>query len=218
MVARPIFIPSTHIWLEMGGVFALPGLRGGGEKGDAWHEAGKGRNKGVAVRDLIAAAQWLVQEGYSSVETTVVTGMSATGSMAASALVQSPSDFGAGVFRITQLDMLRHRSPKEEFGDMQIPEDFEALLNWSPYQNAKPQNYPPVLVQVGDNDTLAPAWHGYKFVAALQHAQQAKAPIYLQVAWGAGHSQGFGIPAKSRTYALQYAFLVHQLELKFHLP
>ena len=128
-------------------------------------------------------------------------------------------DFGAAILRISHLDMLRHSSSIEMFGNPKNAEDFGHILQWTPYTplaNDEPRSrrLPGVLIQTGDNDNIAPPFHSYKLTAALQAAQKGPRPVLLQVAWGAGHSQGFGVAQQCETYALQHAFLARELGLR----
>ena len=211
MVARPAYLFWLHAWIELGGVVAAPAARGSGEYGEEWHRAGAGRHKLTSLDDLAAAADWLARSGYSRADRVVMEGSSMTGAPSAGVFVRHPDSFGAGLFLIPRVDLLAERTWLEEYGDYEDPDDFAAMLEWLPLQNADRGYYPAALVQVGSDDTVARPFHGYKLAAALQAAQRGNAPIRLQVVWGAGHSQGIGVPNACRTRALQYAFLFREL-------
>ncbi|MCG8460998.1 MAG: prolyl oligopeptidase family serine peptidase, partial [Holophagales bacterium] len=224
-VAFPWFQPHVAVWMEAGGIYALPGIRGGGEHGDAWHRAGRGRNKGRAIADYLAAAEWLVREGLSEPSRLVANGGSASGVLAAAAVLQRPQLFGAAVVDIPALDMLRHEhSPRggywtPEFGTVEDPDDFAALLSYSPYQALGSGGCPPpILLTVGERDEITPPWHGYKFAARAQSLSPPPAgpesgagacpnEVLLQVVWGEGHGFGTTPEQSVRTWARQLAFL-----------
>ena len=216
--AFPWFQPPVVVWMERGGVYALPGIRGGGEYGDTWHEAGIGRHKQTAIDDLLAAAEFLVDEGYTSPGKLVVRGGSASGVLAAAALAQRPELFTAALINIPVLDMIRGHELTSggyrftEFGTPEDPEDLEALLGYSPLHNLEPGVcHPATLVTAGEKDEVAPPVHAYKFVAALQHAQSetadCQAPVLLKMAWGAGHSMAATPERRPEMWASQLAFL-----------
>lgn len=228
--AFPWFQPPVLAWLEQGGVYALPGIRGGGEYGDTWHEAGIGRHKQTAIDDFLAAAEFLVREGYTSPDKLAVRGGSASGVLAAAALVQRPELFAAGLINIPVIDLLRGHLLTggsyrfTEFGSPEDPEDFDALLAYSPYHNLKGNTcYPAVLTVAGEKDELAPPVHAYKLTAALQHARGEAArahgagcdePVLLRVAWGAGHSLAATPQQRPEMWASQIAFLAWRTGLE----
>ncbi len=213
-VATPWYQPHMLAWLEMGGIYALPGIRGGGEYGDAWRDAGVRRNRQNAIDDFIAAAEWLVERRFTSAGKVVANGWSASGSLAAAAVLQRPELFGAGLIGIPSLDMLRYhhfttiRGWTGGYGSPDDPEDFRALHDYSPYHNIQQGRcYPPILVTVGENDEVTPPLHGYKFVAALQHGRECDQPTMLKIVRGTGHSFGSTSEQSRRTYAEELTFL-----------
>jgi prolyl oligopeptidase len=189
--------PHVIAWLEMGGIYAQPGIRGGGEYGEEWHRAGMKTNEQNSIDDFVSAAEWLIEKGYTSPSKLVVNGGSASGSMDGAALLQRPDLFAASIIDRPVLDMLRYnkftaaRSWIQEFGSPENQEEFKALFAYSPYHNIKQgQCYPPTLVMVGERDEIAVPMHGYKFTAAMQYAQGCDRPVLLKVMWGAGHTFG----------------------------
>jgi prolyl oligopeptidase len=215
------FQPFVLNWLEMGGVYAQPSLRGGGEYGEAWHEAGARRNKGKVLEDYLAASEWLVANGYTTPSRLVANGGSASGGLAAAAILSRPYLYGAAVIDRPVLDMLRFDRFEQaaywlpEFGSPGDPEDFRALRAWSPYHNLKKGAcYPPTLVLTGDRDRVAVPLHAYKFTAAMQAAQGCANPVLLEVIWGAGHSFGATPEQSAGTWADMTAFLVRALSLR----
>ena len=220
-VAVPWYQPHLLTWLDMGGIYVLPGVRGGGEFGDAWKEAGIRNNRPVAIKDYIAAAEFLVQEGYTEAGRIVANGWSASGSLAAAAVQKRPALFGAAMIGIPSLDLLRYteftpfKGWTRGYGSPAVEEEFNTLYQWSPYHNIKSNTlYPPMMITVGEKDNTTPPQHGYKFVAAMQEHQQIEAaPTLLKIVWGGGH--GFGTTSEQRreTYSQELYFLVEVLGL-----
>ncbi|MCI0353557.1 MAG: prolyl oligopeptidase family serine peptidase, partial [Acidobacteria bacterium] len=202
-VAFTWFQPQVLAWMEMGGVFALPAIRGGGEYGEDWHKAGMKLNKQNAIDDYIAAAEWLVANGYTSSSRLVANGGSASGPVAAAAVLQRPGLFGASVIDRPILDLLRFDQFTAasywipEFGSASDPQEFKALYAYSPYHTLRDgQCYPPTLVVSGERDQTAVPLHAYKFTAAMQAAQGCGQPVLLKVMRGIGHN--FGATAEQR--------------------
>ncbi len=207
-------------WTELGGVYAVPGIRGGGEYGEKWHAAGIRRNKQSGIDDFIAAAEWLIANRYTSSKLLVANGGSASGVVAGAAIVQRPDLFGAAVINFPILDQVRYtefgntRSWIPEFGDPSDADDFEALYAYSPYHNLRDGScYPPTWIQVGEEDATTTPLHGYKFTAALQAAQSCPNPVLLKIAWGAGHAYGLTPDQVNQTQAEELAFLIRTLGL-----
>lgn len=189
--------PQIITWMEMGGVYAVAGIRGGGEYGEAWHQAGMKHHKKNSLADYLAAAEWLIANQYTSPAKLVANGGSAGGALAGMAVLQRPDLFGASVIDRPALDMLRFEKFTSaghwvhEFGSTQNPEEFKTLLAHSPYHQIKPRScYPPMLIMTGDRDQVTVPLHAYKFVAAMQAAQSCEHPILLKMMWGAGHNFG----------------------------
>lgn len=220
-VAVPWYQPHMLTWLDMGGIYVLPGIRGGGEFGEAWKEAGIRTNRQQAINDYIAAAEYLVDNGYSQAGKIVANGWSASGSLAAAAVLQRPALFGAGMIGIPSLDLLRYtqytpfKGWTRGFGSPDVKEEFLNLYKWSPYHNIKVHSsYPPMMITAGEKDQTTPPQHAYKFVAAMQqHQQLEEAPTLLKIVWGGGH--GFGVTNEQRqmTYAQELYFLAKVLSL-----
>lgn len=216
--AVPWFQPPVVSWMELGGVYALANVRGGGEYGREWYEAGVGRRKQTSIDDFLAAAEHLVAEGVTRPDLLVAHGGSASGPLVGAAIVQRPDLFGAALVDVPVLDMVRFpRAPggerwTPEFGDPADPEDLRALHRYSPYHNVRPETcYPATLVTAGEEDQAAPPWHAFKFVAALQAAQSCSRPVLLQVAWGAGHALGKDPESIRASHVRQLAFLAAAL-------
>ncbi len=219
--AFPWFQPHILAWMEMGGIYALPGIRGGGEYGEAWHQAGIKLNKQNGIDDFIAAGEWLVENGYTSRERLVANGGSASGVLAGAAVVQRPDLFGAAVIDIPSLDLIRFvESPAgkyltPEYGSPADPAEFKVLRWISPYHNLKAgQCYPPTMVMVGERDETAIPMHGYKFMAQMQQVQGCDHPALLKVMWGAGHNYGITPEQSAESWADAWGFLIKTLNLE----
>lgn len=193
--AAPWYQVQHRVWLDQGGIYALANIRGGGEYGQEWIEAGLGLNKQTGINDYIAAGEWLVDQEYTNSQLLVANGGSASAPLAGAALNQRPDLFGAGSINYGNTDLLRYNtfagSMGNIHGDPADPEEFQALLKWSPYHNVQENAcYPPILITHGDQDGLLASWNSYKLAARLQAAQTCSNPILLQVAWDRGHTVG----------------------------
>jgi prolyl oligopeptidase len=218
--ASPWFRPDLVGWMEAGGVFAMPNIRGGGEFGESWHLAGVKTKKQRTIDDYLAAAEYLVAQGYTTGDLLVANGGSASGAVVGAAMVQRPDVFAAVTLDYPALDMIRldqytgGRQWRSEFGSTEVKEELEALLAYSPYHNLKPGIcYPATMVLPGEVDQTTVPMHAYKFVAAVQHAQSCEQPIFLRVAWGAGHTAGANLNDSIENWADQLAFLIRVLKL-----
>lgn len=218
--AQPWFQPRIVGWLELGGVYALPGLRGGGEYGAAWQAAGTAENKENTIDDYFAAADFLVAEGFTSYDRLVMNGGSASGVLAGVALTRWPEKVGAVMIDFPFLDMLRYHhftvfpSWIRGYGSAEDPAMFPVLRGYSPYHNLeKGRCYPPTLVQVGEVDETTPPLHGYKFVAALQASQGCDQPVMLKTAWKTKHSAGASRAQRAETWAQEVVFLARAVGL-----
>lgn len=216
----PYFAPDQVLWLEMGGVLAVANIRGGGEYGNAWHDAGRLRNKQNGFDDFFAACEWLVGERITRPERLAITGGSNGGLLMGAVITQRPHLVGAVVAAVGVFDMLRfHRFTigwawKSDYGDPEDPEDFRILLRYSPYHNVVPGlRYPATLITTGDHDDRVVPAHSFKFGAALQHAQAGEAPILLRIETRAGHGAGKPTSKVLDELADTYAFLVRVLRM-----
>jgi prolyl oligopeptidase len=199
----PNFSVGMATWMEMGGVVAVPNLRGGGEYGEEWHQAGKKTKKQNVFEDFIAAAEWLIAEGYTSTPKLAIMGGSNGGLLVGAVMTQRPDLFGACLPEVGVHDMLRYQNFtaghfwRDEYGTVDDAEEFKALIAYSPYHNAKEgTKYPPTMVVTADTDDRVVPMHSFKFGAALQNAQAGDAPILLRIETRAGH--GAGTPTKKR--------------------
>lgn len=214
-IGAPWFQPAMAHWVSQGGVWALAGVRGGGEFGEAWQNAGARRNKQTGIDDFNAATEWLIAKRYTSADRMVANASSAGGPLVAAATLQRPELYRAAIFDYSVFDMLRYdqyshaRSWQSDYGTASNLEDFEILRRYSPYHTVRTgQCYPAVLATPGELDQTAPPFHSYKFVAALQHAgSSCGRPALVRVSWGAGHAAGGSPAAAVETWADELGFL-----------
>lgn len=212
--AYPWFQPQMVAWLERGGIFALPGIRGGGEYGEDWHRAGSGVNRENAVKDYVAAVEWLIANKYTSAKRVVASTSSIGSAAVATAVLRKPELFGAALIDIPVLDLLRYDQHTggamwaSELGDPKKPEEARVLRAMTPMANLPASHCaPPTLVTAGSRDETAVPLHAYQYVDALQRAQSCGNPVLLQVVEGAGHSHGATPEQSARTWAVQLAFV-----------
>ncbi|MGH7340710.1 MAG: prolyl oligopeptidase family serine peptidase, partial [Candidatus Rokuibacteriota bacterium] len=191
----PWFNKGAVMFLERGGVYALASIRGGGEFGDAWHDAGRRENKQNTFDDFIAAAEWLIAREYTSPRRLAISGWSHGGLLVAAVSTQRPELFKAVVMGAPRLDMVRYhkllggRYRISEYGDPDDPEHFKYLFAYSPYHNVKKGvRYPASLILTADGDDRVPASDAYKMAARLQAPGESEAPVLLRVERNAGHS------------------------------
>jgi prolyl oligopeptidase len=217
----PTFSPDRVAWMEWGGVFAMPNLRGGSEFGSHWHEAGLKTKRQTVFDDFIAAARWLIDKKYTNPSKLAVKGSSNGGLLVGAVMTQRPDLFGACLVDAGVLDMLRFhlftagKLWTVEYGSVEREEEFRALHAYSPYHNIKPEGvYPPTLITAADTDERVVPLHSYKFAAALQHAQGGAGPILLRVERKGAHgASGFATKTMGEI-ADQYAFLVRNLGME----
>jgi prolyl oligopeptidase len=216
----PSFSPKTLAWLEMGGIYAVPNLRGGGAYGQSWHEAGKRENKQQVFDDFAAAALYLIDENYTSRSKLAVSGASNGGLLTGASVTQRPTLFGAAVVERGVLDMLRYDEFTigwawvPEYGSSDDPEQFEALYDYSPLHNVDPGTaYPPTIITTADTDDRVVPSHSYKFAAAMQDAQAGEAPVLLRVETDTGHGGGTPTSKEIEETTDVFAFLVEALDM-----
>jgi prolyl oligopeptidase len=216
----PGFSVGIASWLDMGGVYAVANLRGGGEYGKSWHEGGKKGNKQNVFDDFIAAAEYLIREKYTSTAKLAIKGGSNGGLLVGAVMTQRPDLFGACLPHVGVMDMLRFhkftagRFWVDDYGSPDKAEDFNVLLKYSPYHNLKPgTKYPPTLVITADTDDRVVPGHSFKFAAQLQYSQAGDAPVLARIETRAGH--GAGKPTKKAIEELadEYAFLFKNLKM-----
>ncbi len=210
----PAFSAGRAAWLETGGVYAVANLRGGGEFGEAWHEAGTKARKQNVFDDFIAAAEWLISERYTSAGHLAIWGASNGGLLIGAVLNQRPDLFAAALPGVGVMDMLRYQLASanakqwsSDYGLADVPEEFRALYAYSPYHNIHAGTcYPPTLVLADANDDRVAAWHSYKYAAALQNAQACDKPVLVRIETRSGHGAGASTSKIVDEYADQWAF------------
>jgi prolyl oligopeptidase len=213
----PAFLELAVVWAERGGVFALPNLRGGAEFGEAWHQAGMLDRKQNVFDDFLAAAEWLIQNGYTDPSRLAIYGTSNGGLLVGAAMTQRPELFAAVVCRYPLLDMLRYhrflvaRYWVSEYGSSDDPEQFRYLYAYSPYHRVRDGvRYPAVLLVTGDADTRVDPLHARKMTARLQAASASGKPVLLRYDTQAGHSAGLPVTRRARDLADEIAFMLWQ--------
>jgi prolyl oligopeptidase len=214
----PAFAPKAVLWAENGGVFAQPNLRGGGEFGEKWHEAGMHEKKQNVFDDFIAAAEWLVANRFTSPSRLAISGASNGGLLMGAAITQRPDLFRAAICGYPLLDMLRFqkflvaRWWVPEYGSADDPGAFKYIYAYSPYQHVRPGvKYPAVLFTTGDADTRVAPLHARKMAALLQASTASDRPILLRYDTSAGHSRGRPIGKQIDDLTDELAFLYSQL-------
>jgi prolyl oligopeptidase len=214
----PAFSSAVLVWLEMGGIYAVANLRGGGEYGERWHQGGVKANKQNTFDDFIAAAEYLVAEKWTTTPKLAIHGGSNGGLLVGACMTQRPELFGAALPSVGVLDMLRFQkftigwAWTSDYGSSDDPDDVQTLLRYSPYHNVRSgERYPATLITTGDHDDRVYPAHSFKFAAALQHAQAGKAPVLLRVETKAGHGAGKPTAKLLDEVADRYAFLVKTL-------
>jgi prolyl oligopeptidase len=216
----PSFSVSLLVWMEMGGVYAIPNLRGGGEYGEDWHQAGTKLNKQNVFDDFIAAAEWLIANKYTTPEKLAIGGGSNGGLLVGACMTQRPDLFGAALPAVGVMDMLRF--PKftigwawcSEYGSAENEEEFKTLYTYSPLHNLKPGiSYPATMITTADRDDRVVPAHSFKFAAALQAAHGGEKPVLIRIETKAGHGAGKPTTKRIEEVADQWAFLVGALNI-----
>lgn len=214
----PAFSVSNIVWMEMGGIFAQPNLRGGSEYGEEWHLAGTKLQKQNVFDDFIAAAEWLIEHKYTSSPKLAIFGGSNGGLLVGACMIQRPELFGAVLPAVGVMDMLRFSKFTigwawvSDYGSIENEDEFRALYAYSPLHNLKPgTHYPPVLITTADHDDRVVPAHSFKFAAALQAAQGGDAPALIRIDTKAGHGAGKPTTKVIEEVADRWAFLVKVL-------
>ncbi|WP_224373069.1 prolyl oligopeptidase family serine peptidase [Hyalangium versicolor] len=217
---QPGFRASILPWLDAGGVFAVANLRGGGEYGKAWHEAGRLHHKQNVFDDFHAAAEYLVREKYTRPGRLAINGGSNGGLLVGAAMTQRPELYGAVVCGVPLLDMVRYplfgsgRTWVPEYGSPEDAKDFQVLYAYSPYHALKAGvRYPPLLMMSADHDDRVDPMHARKFVAAVQNLPGQAAPILLRIESNAGHTGADQVAKAIESSADLFAFLFQTFEM-----
>ena len=214
----PNFRERYLAWMLMGGVVAVPNIRGGGEYGEEWHQQGMLKNKQNVFDDFASAAEYLHTMNISSPKKTVIEGRSNGGLLVGATMLQRPNLFGATLPGVGVMDMLRFNkftigwAWESDYGSPEKPEDFQVLVKYSPYHNIeRGECYPPTLITTSELDDRVVPSHSYKFAARMQAAQNCKNPILIRIETRAGH--GAGTPRNKTIEYISdvYGFALHYL-------
>jgi len=220
----PFFEVPNLVWLEMGGIYAQPNLRGGGEYGEDWHLAGTMSHKQNVFDDYIAAAEWLIANKYTSTPKLAINGASNGGLLMGASLTQRPDLFGAALPEVGVMDMLRFQkftigwAWTSDYGSSDNADDFKWLYAYSPLHNLKPgTKYPPTMISTADHDDRVVPGHSFKFAATMQADQAGTAPVLIRIETKAGHGGGKPISKIIDETADEWAFVAHNLKMDVSL-
>jgi len=215
----PFFSADAVAWVEKGGVYAFANLRGGGEFGEEWHKAGMMANKQNIFDDFIAAAEYLISEGYTQAQKLAIEGGSNGGLLVGAAVTQRPDLYGAVICTYPLLDMVRYhkflvaRYWVPEYGSSENPEQFKYIYEYSPYHHVnKGTKYPAIFFITGDADTRVAPLHARKMTALMQASTGSDKPVLLRYHTTAGHSGGQPVSEQIENLAETLSFLLWQLE------
>ena len=223
---RPRFSNTVAAWLEMGGMYAVPNIRGGGEYGKDWHKAGTKTQKQNVFDDFIAAAEFLIAEGYTSKEKLAVSGRSNGGLLVGAVTTQRPDLFQVSLPGVGVLDMLRYHNFTAgagwayDYGTADESEEmFQYLLGYSPLHNTEPGTaYPATLITTAERDDRVVPAHSYKFAAQMQYDQVGDAPILIRIDSNAGHGAGTSTQKLIDQYADIYSFTLNNMGIETLAP
>jgi len=220
----PAFSVPNVVWLEMGGLYAQPNLRGGGEYGEEWHQAGTKLKKQNVFDDFIAAAEWLIANKFTSTPKLAILGRSNGGLLIGAVLTQRPDLFGVTLPEVGVMDMLRfHKFTigwawTSDYGSSDDPAEFKAIYAYSPLHNLKPgTKYPPTLIATSDHDDRVVPGHSFKFAATMQADQAGPSPVLIRIETKAGHGAGKSITKLIDETADTWSFVAHNLDMKVNL-
>jgi prolyl oligopeptidase len=218
----PAFSTSNIILLEQGGVYAVPNLRGGGEYGEAWHNAGTKLKKQNVFDDYIAAAEYLIKNNYTSKDYLAISGGSNGGLLVGATMAQRPELFKVAFPAVGVMDMLRYNQFTAgagwayDYGTAQdSPEMFNYLYKYSPYHALKPASYPATMVTTADHDDRVVPAHSFKFASRLQESQQGPAPVLIRIETKAGHGAGRSTAQVISEQVDKWAFMFENMGLTY---
>ena len=223
---QPSFSVANAIWLEQGGIFAVPNLRGGGEYGKEWHKAGTQQKKQNVFNDFIAAAEFLIKNKFTNPEFLAIRGGSNGGLLVGATMTQRPELMKVALPAVGVLDMLRYHKFTAGAGwayDYGTSEDskamFDYLKSYSPVHNVKEDtNYPATLITTGDHDDRVVPAHSFKFAAQLQNKQNGENPILIRIETNAGHGAGTPVSKRIEQYADIFGFTLFNMGFKVLPP
>ncbi|MBC9795095.1 prolyl oligopeptidase family serine peptidase [Sinomicrobium weinanense] len=214
---NPAIYNNLYPWVARGGIFAVPHVRGGGEKGETWHKGGFKTTKPNSWKDLIACTEYMIKEGYTAKERSVIWSGSAGGILVGRAMTERPDLFGAVIIQVGSMNMIRSETQPngpnnvKEFGTVKDPEEFKALLEMDSYHHIKDgEHYPATIITAGMNDPRVVAWDPAKFAARLQAANASGNPILFDIDFESGHGVGDSKAKQFATIADLIAFALWQ--------
>ncbi|MDM3871977.1 prolyl oligopeptidase family serine peptidase [Porticoccus sp. W117] len=217
---KPRFSVANLAWMEMGGIYAVCNLRGGGEYGEKWHKAGTKLNKQNVFDDFHAGAEYLIKEGYTSPEHLASYGRSNGGLLIGATINQRPELYAAALPTVGVMDMLRFnqftagRYWVDDYGNSANPDEFAAQIKYSPYHNAADLDYPAVMVNTADTDDRVVPGHSFKYIAAMQHAYTGDKPMLIRIESNAGHGSGKPTHKTIEEYSDMWAFIAKHTGLE----
>lgn len=222
IIEEPDYSPGIVHFLNEGGVFVFAGIRGGGDKGKQWMKQGRGKNINNSFGDFIAAAEYLIKEGYTSPDKLAITGGSNGGLVVGVAMTQRPDLFKVAVPVVAPMDMIRFENftighwHTDEYGSVKDSLGFNLIFSYSPLHNIKDSvNYPATLIMTSAFDDRVPPLHSYKFAAKLQNRNSQTNPVLLRVEMGAGHNGAFSsVKRYMKQDAAMYDFILYYLNMK----
>ena len=217
---KPRFSVYNLTWMEMGGIYAVCNLRGGGEYGEKWHKAGTKLNKQNVFDDFIAGAEYLVDKGYTRPEHLASYGRSNGGLLIGATVNQRPDLFAAALPAVGVMDMLRFnqftagRYWVDDYGNSANADEFEVLHSYSPYHNTSNKDYPAIMVNTADTDDRVVPGHSFKYIAAVQHDYKGDKPVLIRIESKAGHGSGKPTHKIIEEYSDMWAFIARHTGLK----
>jgi prolyl oligopeptidase len=217
----PEFRIDRAVFLENGGIYAIPGLRGGGDYGEEWHKAGTLCQKQNVFDDFIAAAEYLIKEKYTSSSRLAIHGRSNGGLLIGAVITQRPDLAKVAIPTVGVLDMLRYHkftigwAWATDYGTSENKEQFDCLLKYSPLHNVKEAKYPATLVTTGDHDDRVVPAHSFKFIATLQEKQKGSNPTLVRIDTNAGHGSGKPTSKQIEEYGDIWSFVFYNLGMKY---
>ncbi len=220
-IYTPAFRPDCALFLENGGIYAIPGLRGGGDYGEDWHKAGIKCNKQNVFDDFIAAGEYLINEKYTSHDKLAINGRSNGGLLIGAVMTQRPDLAKVALPNVGVLDMLRYHkftigwAWASDFGTSENEEEFNCIIKYSPLQNVKEVEYPATLVMTGDHDDRVVPAHSFKFAATLQEKQKGNNPVLIRIDSNAGHGGGKPTSKQIDEFSDMWSFVFYNLGMKY---
>lgn len=220
-IYTPAFRPDCAIFLENGGIYAIPGVRGGGDYGEDWHKAGIKCKKQNVFDDFIAAAEYLIKEKYTSSAKLAINGRSNGGLLIGAVMTQRPDLAKVAIPTVGVLDMLRYHkftigwAWASDYGTSADEEEYKCLIKYSPLHNVKEVEYPATLVTTGDHDDRVVPAHSFKFISTLQEKQKGSNPVLIRIDTNAGHGSGKPTSKQIDEFSDIWSFVFYNLGMTY---